>query len=184
MKNKLFVEGLLKVLVLCLSLSACHPDKDKLIDIDNIRTTTTDASELFFKNVRQSDYALEENKEAKMNSFQLKDWPDSSLCTVKVILNWYTDNAYLMFALNPPLNPEKGFTLMSTSEQGEIKTFFQPGNIRTQIELCATLYNHIKKNDQLQIRQGDETYPFLEKPEEREAFRITVFDFLRLAEMR
>ena len=172
------------MLVLAGVTCSCHPEKNKLIDLENIRTTTTDASELFFKNVRQSDYLLQENAEAKMNLFQLRDWPDSSLASVKIVINWYTDNAYLMFTLNPPLDPQQGFTLVARSDDEELRTYFQPSNVRLQIEACATVYNHIKQNHKLEIRQGDISLPFLEDAEARAALRITVFDYLRLVELR
>ena len=53
-------------------LTACTSDADKRIDAEKLEFNTTDESELYFKNVRQSEYDLAEMEDAGINIFRAK----------------------------------------------------------------------------------------------------------------
>jgi hypothetical protein len=165
----------------CVLLAACHPDKSKKISIDELKTTTTDPSELFFKNVRQSDYNVEELPDAKMNIYRHKGFTDSSFFSVKIAYNWQQDAAYTMFALNQDIET---FTLIINYPAGSENIEFENGPVLEQIKLNTHIYNALLQNATFQIQTNDSLIPILTNQDEREAFRISMFDFYRLVEIR
>jgi hypothetical protein len=61
--------------------------------------STTDASELFFKNIRKSEYLLTENKTAGLDIYVNKSHDDSELIRTQLIHNWRLDKAYIMLSV-------------------------------------------------------------------------------------
>jgi hypothetical protein len=57
---------------------------------------TSDAEEIFFKNIRQSDYKVEENQAAGMNIFTHQDSQETDKAVLKLIHNWRNDKAYVL----------------------------------------------------------------------------------------
>ncbi len=162
-------------------LVSCHPDKSKKISLDELQTSTTDPSELFFKNVRQSDYLLEELPEAKMNVFTHKGFSDSSLFFIKIVHNWQQDAAYTMFAMNQDI---EAFTLIIGDSSNSESIEYENGPVMEQVKLNTHIYNALLDNASFQIKTNDALIPILTGQEEREAFRVSMFDFYRLVEIR
>lgn len=79
--------------------SSCKMDQKKKVDPNQPNYSTTDDSELFFRNLRQVYYDKIEMKEAKLNQFRLGDrladpkLPVLNLCIVE---NWRFDEAYIL----------------------------------------------------------------------------------------
>ncbi|MEM1408742.1 MAG: hypothetical protein AAGG59_18305, partial [Bacteroidota bacterium] len=63
-------KGMVFILI---AVFSCHINADKKVTLDNFEFKTGDDTELFFKNVRQSYYDLEENQAAKFNLFRFSD---------------------------------------------------------------------------------------------------------------
>ncbi|MFT7281488.1 MAG: hypothetical protein ACI9DM_001214 [Cyclobacteriaceae bacterium] len=61
--------------------------------------STTDGSELFFKNIRKSEYLLTENKTAGLDIYVHKSYADSELIRAQLIHNWRLDKAYIMLSV-------------------------------------------------------------------------------------
>jgi len=84
-------------------LLSCQPYKDRRIDFEQLNFTTTDPSELFFKNVRQLYYEKEEWREAKLNVYRYKDLnlgEDYPIINPAIVINWYSDEAYILLEPN------------------------------------------------------------------------------------
>jgi len=162
-------------------LVSCHPDKSKKISLEELQTKTTDPSELYFKNVRQSDYFMEELPDAKMNIYRHKGFTDSSFFSVKIAYNWQQDAAYTMFAVNQDI---EAFTLIIDYPSSSENIEYENGPVLEQIKLNTLIYNALLDNATFQIRVNDNLIPILTSKEEREAFRISMFDFYRLVEIR
>ena len=164
---------------------ACNPNKETAVDKDNPQYDTIDSSELYFRNMRKTFYDLEEMKQAGINLFRFSkrmktnDKPILNICLVE---NWRTDRAYITLEPNELLAEENPIVIhwkdLKTQEEGTYQ--YKKGNKDEQYRFATELYTSIQKEHQLTVDiKGKET-PFLDSQEEKEAFRITMFDFYRL----
>ena len=78
------------MLLILIFILSCNPDKQTKVDPNEITFATDDASVLFFKNVRQLYYEMEEMEAAKLKIFrhkkrdQSQDEPIINLAIVKI----------------------------------------------------------------------------------------------------
>ena len=126
---------------------------------------TTDSGELFFHNLRKSEYLIEENKAARLRIYSHKDQQDTSLIAIKLIHNWREDKAYLMLSIDS-MDDEIPFLTPSDT------IVFTGQNIQNHFDCAHFLYRaHMNeqpvlvKNDSLNIH---------------ESFIMTMKDFLQL----
>lgn len=161
------------ILIIC--LTACHPDKNKTITSEELRFVTTDASEIYFKNVRQSDYQIEERPEAGMNLFSLDDLNLSNEMKPVIIVNWRADMAFFYFQQD---SSREGSYL--DLKIGTETYTYDLSNQKSHAELARVMYNSILS--ELPVMVAD--MPIFQKPEQRESFRRMYFDYLRLVDIR
>ena len=166
----------------------CHPEKTKLIQPAEIDFSTDDASELFFKNVRQLYYDKEVMKEEKLDIYRLKSRSiveDQPVINLAIIINWRFDEAYLLIEPNQFLTDQEVFQIIWTDDQGESNQMvYEMGNKTSQHKFAAILYNGILSQQSFQIKMNQDTFTLLKDATQRESFRITCFDFLRLVGAR
>ena len=171
---------------LCLLLMACNPDKNKVVDQTTISFKTNDATKLFFKNVRQTYYDLEEMEAAKLDIYRLKKRTEEAarpLINLAIVNNWRYDEAYLLLEPNDQLslaNLNLQWKNVESGETGEIK--FKNGNKETIVEFADQVYLQIQQGSEFLVEISGELKEFLSAPEDREAFRITMFDYYRLVQ--
>ena len=180
---------ILLFLVWLAGLSACNLDKNTQIDETKAKFTTSDASELFFKNVRQVRYDHQEMSEAKLNVFRLGDRSvaeDYPVLNLAIVINWRYDEAYLTVEPNAYLQDMDSIqvTWQDTVGQQEGTYVWAGGNKEAQFAFASQLYRSIQRGHQLYIKnpQGEEE-KLLNKYDDREAFRITMFDYYRLVDL-
>jgi len=159
-------------------LGSCHPDKNKPVDLDELKFNTTDASELFFKNVRQSDYVLEENKKAGMNTYHCTDLADGNLQLEPfIIINWRNDQAFIFF--------ETKSTELIDFIIADEHYSFDPSFQKNHAELAIHIYNAILSNQQVYfIAANNQQKEFFQTADQKNIYRKVIFDFLRLVELR
>lgn len=170
-------------LVFLFLVFSCHPDKLKKESIENLRFETTDASELFFKNVRRSDYDVEELTEARLEIFRYKNTrAETNLVTPALIVNWGVDRAFLMLETRDSL-PETIHFLINDSISSDT-ILFDGSNQRQHAEVALKMYNAILDKQKIYVLLPGEWKKELFTNQGREEFRRIVFDFLRLVELR
>ena len=168
---------------------ACHPGKNKKIDISEPKFSTSDASELFFKNVRQSYYDKTEMKEAKLDVYRIKERMKPAaypLLQPAIVVNWRYDEAYLLLEPNALLQGLDSVKIIWEDTVGNKKGYyvFTNGNKTDHYRLATSIYNSIQDRQQLYIVGKDNSkLEFLHKTSEREAFRKTLFDYYRLVDL-
>ena len=184
--------GAMKMLVFSLlltGLSACNPDKNTRIDETKARFTTSDASELFFKNVRQIYYDQQEMADAKLNVFRLSDRSlaeDVPVINLAIAINWRYDEAYLLVEPNAYLQPLDSLQVtwqdLASQQQGTYA--WTGGNKEVHFTFASQLYRSIQQGHQLYIAspEGQEE-KLLDTYDDREAFRKTMFDYYRLVDL-
>ena len=170
------------LLGLLLVVCSCQIDKDKGIDRDKFTFKTGDDTELFFKNMRQSYYDLEENQAAKFNVFRFKKriQDDSkAILNLAIVINYLQDEAYILLepsgslTNDPPWVVNWADTVSNTSGQFKLEAM----NRDNMLEFGTLLFEGIEQNYTFTLAEGT---PFLNSSKEREAIRITMTDYYRL----
>lgn len=175
-----------KFIALVLVLAACGTEKKQIVDQTTIDFSTTDASKLFFKNVRQIYYDKEELSAAKLDLFRLKkrnessDWPVLNLVIVN---NWRYDEAYVLVEPNTAFDDAQAFQLYWSnndgSEQGLIE--FKKGDKQDIQRFCNAVYYQLVRGSRFRL-DSKEGMEILMTRADREAFRVTMVDYYRLTE--
>lgn len=160
-------------------LAACKMDSDKTIDRDKFTFKTGDDTELFFKNVRQSDYDLEENKAAKFNVFRHEDRARGAevAINIAIVVNYLNDEAYLLVEPSEELSARDEIVVKTASGSEIVLNNFSKEGM---LEFASQIYEQLLKEDQFFVLSDGEQLPVLADPGVREAYRITVSDYYRL----
>ncbi len=176
-------------LVVLASLSACNLNKGTQVDDKKAKFTTSDPSELFFKNVRQIYYDQEEMAAAKLNIFRLGDRSEAEdypVINLAIASNWRYDEAYLLVEPNAYLEnlDSVRVTWKSLERQQEGTYRWARGNKEAQFTFASQLYRSIQQGHQLYVtnEQGEQD-KLLDRYDDRETFRKTMFNYYRLVNL-
>ena len=170
-------------LIVILVLLGCHPDKSTPVLTEQITFRMTDASELFFKNIRRSEYEVVENAQAGIDTYVLNDLEthysgSSPTLLPKLVINWRQDMAYVMLS-SQPLNAID--TLIIGQENTVV---FNESNIKDHAFTALKIYNAILESQPIEVLSKGSRKPLFESLDYQNDFRIVVFDYLRLVEIR
>jgi len=167
---------------------ACHPNKNKQIDLTEPKFTTSDASEIFFKNIRQSYYEKIEMKASRLDVYRIKDSPKESMPMFPtIVINWRYDEAYLLLEFSEQLQSLDTVKVIwedSVADTSGTYSFAQGGNKASHYHFATKIYNSIQAGQQMYIlEKKSQKLSFLQNRPEREAFRKTMFDYYRLTDL-
>ncbi|MEM1409077.1 MAG: hypothetical protein AAGG59_19990 [Bacteroidota bacterium] len=175
-------KGLIFILI---TVFSCHINADKKVTLDNFEFKTGDDTELFFKNVRQSYYDLEENQAAKFNLFRFSDRAVSDalpILNLAIVINYLQDEAYLFLEPNEILVAYEpliiGWENTTDGTKGQYK--LQAMNREGMLSFSTKIYNSLLANHELVLTDGT---AILSSKKQREAFRITMADYFRLTRL-
>ena len=167
------------------ALISCNPDKNKRPDPTKLRFTTTDDDELFFRNLRQVYYDKEDMTAAKLQVFRYSDRlirPEKPQVQLAMVVNWRFDEAYLLIEPNDKINTDKPIEInWKNNETGKSgKYIFNYGSKEDHLKFAGQLYGSVLDGHTLEYVTDSAAVPLLDLPEEREAFRISMFDYYAL----
>ena len=176
--------------MLLLSFAACNPDKNRRVDAEKTRFTTSDASELFFKNVRQVFYDKTDLPESKLDMYRIGDRSEAEdypVLNLVIVINWRYDEAYLLTEPNAFLQTMDTLRIAwqdTVQHQSGTYTLTPPANKDAHFKFASEIYRSIQDGQRLSVvaHEGD-SIPFLSKYSDREAFRKTMFDYYRLVDL-
>lgn len=150
--------------------------------------TTTDASELFFKNVRSPYYDYELQEPSMLKIYRLKkratteDYPVLNLAQIQ---DWRRDKAMVLFEPNHYFDLSEPFGIACINDSLGVydSLDFAMVNLDLQYKAATIIYNHIIIGSDFYLNKNGAQQQILAKRKEREAFRVTMFDFYRLVEL-
>jgi len=172
--------------IIFLFLSGCHTGQQNRVN-ENIQDfSTTDASILFFKNLRSPYYERSENMNGSIHSYILKNryrGNDRTVCQPLINLQRYEDRASITLTLIGHTGTETDIWIdwksALTGNHGEIAFNL---NDKDHSRPAIEIYNHLISGTDFILRIGNNKADILQNREDRESFRITLVDFLRLIE--
>ena len=173
------------LILLPLLLFACDADTKKRAKREELRFRTTDDAELFFKNLRRTEYDLQNLEAARLDIFrherrnQEADYP---LIIPALVINWRYDEAYIVLEANEAVGEARPLIVVwrDSLQQKEGRYVLESNNKMEQLHFASQLYEGILDGQQFYLSGDSVEIPFLEKPRDRRVFRTTLFDYYRL----
>ena len=176
LKNDITPQHFLKIsyLLIVSIFFSCNADRNKKVDVDEFDFSTTDASELYFKNIRESYYNVEEKDGIKV--FRLKAYDDIEKSVMKpmIVYHWRTDKAYLMLEFSDDVDAEDISLQLAGSAQN-----YEIVQIKDHLALANDLYNTINEEKECLLNQGGELTPLFSETSEKSNFSLVLYDFFR-----
>ena len=174
---------------LLLGLLSCTSGKEQPVDDTQAKFTTSDASELFFKNVRQGYYDKETMDEAKLDIYRITERnqaDDQPVLNLAIVMNWRYDEAYILTEPNAYLQQLDTLRVywQDTIQQQQGDYLYIPGNKEKHYQFASQIYNSLQGQHQLYVKPNSgKAAPMLNKRADREAFRKTMVDYYRLGDL-
>lgn len=168
---------LLQILCCCLLFvffAACSDHKEKTVDIDNFEFTTTDATELYFKNMRESYYDVEEREGIKIYRFEEYGELDSFLIKPVIVYHWRTDRAFLMLEFDPSITNDEIILSDSTGERS-----YSPGQMRDYLKIAYDIEKVLAADLEPQLLLNGRKIPVFYSDKEKSYFSLVLYDFFR-----
>ncbi|MEM8569216.1 MAG: hypothetical protein AAGF85_22370, partial [Bacteroidota bacterium] len=165
-----------KALIFLLLLFGCNVNSGKKVTLENFEFKTGDDTELFFKNVRQSYYDLEENEAAKFNLFRLSDRVINDtlpILNLAIVINYLQDEAYLFLEPNKVLSQYDPLTIKWRNAEDGISGEFilESRNREGMLRFADKMYKGILAGYDFTLSDQQE---LLSTQSEIDAFRITM----------
>lgn len=180
------MKHLLTSIIISVLLIACNPDKNKRADPLALRFSTTDDAKLFFKNLRQQAYDLQEMPAAKLQVYRhsgRRQDADYPLLQPALVINWRYNEAYLLLEPNEYINEDESLQIhwQDTVKQQQGLYRFDYGNKEEHLQFAGQLYGSILDGHRLYYQTADSLkQPFMADKKDREIFRISLLDYYRL----
>ncbi|MEL7145624.1 MAG: hypothetical protein AAFO69_04590 [Bacteroidota bacterium] len=161
-------------LLMITALFSCNADRSKKVDIEDFDFSTTDASELYFKNVRESYYEIEEKDGIKI--YRLKDYQevDSSFFQPMIVFHWRSDRAFLMLEFDESVDAES-----LSIRTGDVDKVYQVIQIKDHLTLANDIYNAVVDEQDIFIEQQGEMVAVFNGLTEKSNFSLVLYDFFR-----
>lgn len=164
-----------------LAMYGCTLDAEKVVDRSKFSFKTGDDTEIFFKNVRQSEYDLEVNVAAKFNVFRHEDrLQEDSIPWLNpaIVMNYLQDEAYILLEPTPAMAQFDVWEVILEKRQDTLRMSLP--NRENNLEFASRIYEELKQGNPVMIYTGNDTVSFNSYPNASEAFRITLSDYYRL----
>ena len=158
---------------------SCHLRQNEKVDLRDFDFKTTDQAELFFKNVRQSEYRVVENKEAKINMFYYKRYDDldSTRFNPVIIHHWLVDKAYLWFEI---AMTEESVDIFIEKNQNTTVLSFGASSTLNHLEVNNAIFNALLDTANITYRDK----PLFNNEKESTFFKVVVNDYYRLVGLK
>ncbi len=168
-------------------ISACSDHKEQVIDKNDYKNSTTYSTTLFFRNVRQSYYDLEEHAPSKSEIFRIseRDVSEDEPNLIAMIRHApIQDKAFIMVESNSKLaDLDMIIVFWSDSTGNGAGKYELPkrANMEQHFHFATEIYQSIQKGETLEIQTKENgKQPFWSEPDASEPFRKTMVDYYRL----
>ncbi len=170
MKHSIFLFTLIILNVSCIT------DKEKIVEFENFSFETSDASELYFKNIRESYYHLEEKGGLKI--YRLKKYDDLDTFLIKPILiyNWRNDLAYVMLESNGSIDLKEEIVISWKNESRS----WVIRNIKDHFSILNHINNLIKKDETIWITIKGKKILLFSSILEKSYFSLILYDLHKI----
>lgn len=172
--------------LICFSVSvltACKIDRETAIDRSRFTFNVTSDSHLFFKNVRQLYYDVEDLPEAKWRVYRFSDRHIKSPAIYPtIVIDWVKEESYLLLESDEQLANEPLFQVYEYDSQNGRKYAYKLAERgkENMLEFATKLYEGIMAGHAFTVLVNGKEESILLDEEDRENFRIVMADYYRL----
>lgn len=173
------------ILIFLITVLGCNPDKATKVISDKAKFNTSDASEIFFRNVRQTYYEKNEIEAAKIDFFKNKKLlKEEVLIFPQIVHNWREDEAYILLEFDEKIAEQEQLNLLWQDSTGNYTAERYPlVDKKVHFKIVSDVYNQLLDENRIFINVSQDTIPLFPNKNAKEAFRITMIDFYRLVDM-
>lgn len=180
MQNQLF-----PLVVMVFTIIGCKIDRKSVIDRDKFTYSYTDDSFLFFRNVRQIYYDVQDLPEAHWYAFRWSDrYKQSDIPTVTpvIVVDWYKKETYILVEANEPLQGESELFIKETNPAtGKSYTYsLKERGRENMLEFATKLYEGLLAGNSLMINVNGAYQSLFRDEDAAESFRVVMADYYRL----
>lgn len=163
---------------------SCSVNTSKKIDVEALTFSYTDDAYIFFRNMRQTNYDLEVLEESDWRIYRHKDRKkdtSSFYFTVALVVDWRMNRVYPIVEMPIELKNES-VRIQWEALEGNAKGEFQLQSMRRDDErkLAAQIYNQAMEEVKMTFISGDIEKPLFANSAEKEAFRVSMYDYFRM----
>ena len=148
--------------------------KGRPISMQEVDCSTTQSSELYFKNIRSYFYQLEEHPESGFKIYRLKSSLETeSHLPLMIVHNWRMNEAFVL------IDQEKGIELpLQLIEQNGETVSLNNGSTDANYRFAAILYHIIDEEADFQLLSGKLEIQLSES--EKKKLKRTLYDYFKL----
>ncbi|WKK86269.1 hypothetical protein QYS48_04655 [Marivirga arenosa] len=173
-----------KFVILILLFSACSVNTSKKIELDGLRFNYADDAYIFFRNMRQTNYDLQVMEEGGWRIYRHEERKlDTSdfYFNISLVVNWRVNRVYPIIEMTKSINKANFEVIWQSLESEESGKISMEGEKRKdEMIFCAKLYNKMIDEVEIFTTYQNNKIPLFENSEQKEAFRISMYDFFRM----
>lgn len=177
------------LLMVFLGLMACGNNQGKKIDDEGIKFSTSDDSELYFKNVRQIYYDKESPANTKLEVFRFGKRNKENgrpILNLSIVFNWVYDEAYILLEPNSYFKEAQEIEVEwkdKAKKQSGAYTF-SFGSKEKHFQFATQVYQSILAGHELFIQDKNKQWIKLFANEtDQDNFRKTMVDYYKLVNL-
>lgn len=163
---------------------SCSVNTSKKVDLEALTFSYTDDAYIFFRNMRQTHYDLEVLEESDWRIYRHQDrQKDTSnfYFSIALVVDWRMNRVYPIIEMPDELKNES-LRIKWEAVEGEDQGEFQLKDMRRSAErlLAAQLYNQAIEDVKMTLISGEFEKPLFANTDQKEAFRISMYDYFRM----
>jgi hypothetical protein len=171
-------------LLFIVAMAGCAVNTSEKVELEKLSFNYSDDAYIFFRNMRQTHYDLEVMEEGGWRIYRhedrLLDTTDFYF-NISLVVNWRVNKIYPIIEM-PSSIEKKGFEVLwesiETAEKGSIRLDGEKRN--NEMIFSSKLYNKMVEEVEIFIEQGDQRKPLFQNAAQKEAFRVSMYDFFRM----
>jgi len=167
-----------------LACFACSVNTSKKVEIEQLRFNYTDDAYIFFRNMRQSQYDLEVMDEGGWRIYRHEDrLTDTSdfYFNISLVVNWRVNRVYPIIEMTKSMKKD-GFKVFwkAIENEGSGQITMEGNKRRDEMIFSTKLYNKMVDEVELYVSYKNKKLPLFANSDQKEAFRISLYDFYRM----
>jgi len=172
------------LLLLFLSSLGCSINTSEKVELEKLRFNYTDDAYIFFRNMRQTHYDLEVMEEGGWRIYRHEDRKtDTSdfYFNISLVVNWRVNRAYPIIEMSDDIE-KKGLEIIWEAIESDESGIFVLGGEKRKDEMLfsSKLYNKMIDEVELFVTYKNEKQALFKNIDQKEAFRVSMYDFYRL----
>lgn len=172
------------LLLFVLAIFACSVNTSKKVELDKLKFSYTDDAYIFFRNMRQTNYDLEVMEEGGWRIYRHEDRQKDSTdfyFNISLVVNWRANKVYPIVEMTKNIDKENFQVYWEAIESSDKGVIAMEGEKRSdEMIFTAKLYNTMVDEVELFVDYKNKKLPLFADTDQKEAFRVSLYDFYRM----